>query len=173
MNRIKLFPIGLFTLLLVSLAGAQVTPGVPNFSAYSTHEIDTINLMDNNIITQLPGWKKGGAIPLSFTTFPNNFYMSVTSVNNTWAPPQALALMSSIGPRIYGFVYNPNSTVNTSGVPCNVGFTTEYTSWIIKGPDGTVHALPSSFWIDSSGCFRSSATGTTIDGSGLTLTGEQ
>src|SRR5713226_1554178 len=63
-------------LCFVRFAEGQVDPGVPPFSAYDSHEGDTINLMNNNIVLNIPVMSKSGAFALHFSLIGDSF-MSV------------------------------------------------------------------------------------------------
>jgi hypothetical protein len=65
-------------LCLAGRADAQVQPGLPNFSAYDAHEVDTVNLMSNDTMITVPIMSKNGAAPFSANYFQSN-YAYVTS----------------------------------------------------------------------------------------------
>ena len=51
---------------LAKTATAQVAPGAPNFSAYDPHEVDTVNLMSNNILLDIPIRAKSGSMGIGY-----------------------------------------------------------------------------------------------------------
>lgn len=67
---------------LTTITGAQVTPGMPAFSAYDSHEVDTINLQNLNIVLTVPVVSKPGAFPFSYSLI-GNYYMYTSG--SDWA----------------------------------------------------------------------------------------
>jgi hypothetical protein len=79
----------LFALLFLSgVAMGQVSPGTPSFSAYDAHEVDTVNLLNNNVTLNVPVMSKSGAFPFRFG-LAGNYY--IANVGGTWRPSAALA----------------------------------------------------------------------------------
>jgi hypothetical protein len=149
------------------LAEGQVIPGTPSFSAYDSHEVDTVNLMSNNILLNVPVMSKSGAFPLQYS-ITNNFYM----YNNygTWSPTGYFW-----SDNIYGFGWSGGilftNYSSTPGVLCPDGhtYTTKRTNWYTQSADGTYHYLDTAYYIDDAGCYNRSFTAAALDDSGLTL----
>lgn len=172
-NSLRLLLCLLTSLLsFAGLAGGQVAPGTPSFSAYDTHEIDTINLQNLNIVLNIPVMSKSGAFPLTYGLVGNS-YMSLVDDDDYWQP----WMMNT---QFYG---SANGVINsqpagefkasyseTSNVTCpGGGQTTRYLAWVLTTADGTVHRLPSNDQTDSAGCFNASFTAQVIDGTGYTV----
>jgi RHS repeat-associated protein len=159
--------------LLISTLTAQVAPGVPNFSTFDSHEVDTVNLLNNNISIDVPIRTKAGSIPFTLHATGNYFMLNTNAV---WQAGSTL-LNSELTPSV-GFISNGALYTNTpvSGVNCpGSGTTTEYIHWAILGPEGTYHNLPSTDFADKTStgtsCILGSGfTDVTIDNSGLTAT---
>src|SRR5271166_5971828 len=62
----------LATLLSVAgLALGQPNLGMPSFSAFDAHEVDTVNLQNLNVTLNTPVYSKAGAIPFNYGMFGN------------------------------------------------------------------------------------------------------
>jgi RHS repeat-associated protein len=154
----------------VGFSGAQVSPGVPSFSAFDSHEIDAVNLMSNNILLNVPVMSKSGAFPLRYS-LAANFYMFNNS--GTWAINGVSG--SPFSQSIYGFgggglILFDNYSI-TFGVLCPDGhtLTNKLTNWYVQTADGTFHYLPPTDYIDDGGCLNRSFTDSAADNSGITL----
>src|SRR5262249_25409744 len=155
--------------LALSLKGlGQVAPGLPSFSSFDQHEVDTVDLLNNNVILHVPIMSKPGTIPFQFSMDDNS---QVYSTNAIWN--SSVAASPVIG--------SANSLLAPNGVTSNVpvsalcpggGSTTKYTNWSIIEANGTTHLLPPNLYSDrtSSGtsCLSGSGfTAQTIDASGI------
>ena len=156
-------------------ADGQGNPGTPSFSAYDSHEADTINLQNLNIMLNVPVYSKSGAFPLSFTLQANSYVYQKTFLDETtsWEPGLSTPLRGSQS-GLLGFSLVFSSSTKTTNVLCPDGVTrtTTYTNWIVTFADGTKHPLPVADETDGANCFNPSGTFTdqTIDGSGYTVT---
>lgn len=162
---------------LVSLATAQVNAGLPSFSAYDKHEIDTINLQNLNVVINSPVMSKSGAIPFNYSLW-DQFYVTVLSGS-------FLPIAGGFGGGVDGYLgdagngYAAAQSQTTVLCPDGVHNTSVYSKWFIKFSDGTTHALPPSdetdLRTDGSGlsCYSESFTDQTIDSSGYTLSVSQ
>jgi hypothetical protein len=65
-------------LSFVGLAGAQVAPGTPSFVPQDCHEVDCVDLMNNNIPLNVPIRSKAGAIPFN-VSLNGSYYISLTA----------------------------------------------------------------------------------------------
>jgi hypothetical protein len=158
---------------LALLSTAQVNPGVPSFSAYDSHEIDTIDLLNNNIVLHLPVVSKSGAFPLDFSLVGNSFMSTnasgwIASLTYTWPIAGAAnGILSRVNNS------SAESTKTVSATCPGGGSTTKFMNWVVTFADGTVHPLPTTDYTDSYGsglsCLNASFTDTTIDNSGLTV----
>jgi hypothetical protein len=153
------------------LAGGQVSPGTPNFSAFDSHEVDTIDLLNNNIILNVPVRAKAGAIPFDLHLKANSYMSGFGS----WLPtmeytggtsPFAPAANGILGPGTLA-----GSSVSMSST-CNGAATTKYMNWYVQTAGGTIHWLPTTDYTTSTsgGNCQPTFTDATIDGSGFTLT---
>jgi len=162
---------------LVELAGGQVNPGLVNFSAFDAHEVDSVDLLNNNIYLHLPIMSKSGAMPFRFGLEANSY---IYSNNGSWA-----AAMAQPGyPSGVGFVASANGEIGqwTLAVPNVVthpfcddqgSYATEYSNWYVHTADGAQHWLPlSAYTVTETGgssCIHSFSGVTTVDGSGFTV----
>lgn len=156
--------------LAFSLTGfAQVAPGFPNFSTFDPHEIDTVDLLNNNVSLHIPIMSKPGTIPLRFSMDGNS---NVYNPNGIWNA--SLAQSEMIG-SANNFLQSGITNVPVTAQCPGGGSTIKYTNWIVIEANGTVRALPTNLYSDrtSSGtsCLSGSGfTAQTIDGSGITVT---
>ncbi len=150
-------------LCLAGLAKAQVSPGTPSWSAYDQHQVDTVNLMSNTIMLNLPVMSKSGAFPFSAGLQGNNY---AAPVGGTWNGGTGWGTMTlSFIPILEG-----NFSSFTSALcPDGVTPTYEYGGWYVLGANQTYHWLPAGDFTDTVGCWHSTLTDQTIDGSGYTL----
>lgn len=143
---------------------AQVNPGTPNFGASDSHEYDTVDLQNLNVVLTVPVMSKSGAIPFSYGLNANYYIYAVATPNaGTRLQANTSGLIGSPGIK----VSVTNAQISTK---CGNGTaTTKLTNWAVIAADGTVHALPTSDYTDSQGCFNASFVDVTTDGSGYTL----
>ena len=161
-------------LSIPELATGQVSPGVPNFSAFDGHEVDTVNLMNNNVSLAIPIVSKPGAFPVT-VSFNGNYY--VYSNNAVWQA-SATQLNTQLLSSANNFIAANGLVANTPqpNVACpGSGTTTKYINWHVIEANGTAHALPSTDFSDrtseGTSCLNGSGfTAQTIDSSGLTVT---
>jgi hypothetical protein len=164
-----------FILILFSagLARTQVAPGLPNFSAYDSHEVDTVDLMNNAVLIATPIRSKSGAFPVNFSMSGNYFVFSTNAIWQTASTQNNTELISAAN----GFMSSNGLTGNTpvTGVACpGGGTTTKYTNWYVTEANGTQHPVPGYSDRTSAGasCLTGSGfTAQAADGSGLTTTG--
>lgn len=173
MNRVLALAVSV--LLLAGVSVAQVQPGYPSFAAYDAHEIDTINLLNNNIIINAPGFSKPGVLPVGVNLF-NNYYETKGTVWNISTYDSITQLTTIAHALSYGFDQDFTTTSVQFGYshpalcPDGSTETTEYHNFFITDSYSTVHWLPASDYVDSQGCYFSTFTDQTTDGSHLTLT---
>jgi RHS repeat-associated protein len=164
----------LFFSLFARNGYSQINPGVPSFSAYDSHEVDTINLQNLDILLTTPFMSKSGAFPFRYVMAANS-YMTVNS--GTWQPGisyggllgSASGMLSSTGPTL----------TTTITCPDGVHLTNKYANWVVWSADGTSHPLPLSDYVDfpiqgngNAPCYKGSFVDQTIDGSGYTVTAD-
>ena len=162
------------TALLTKAASGQVAPGMPVYSAFDAHEVDTVDLMNNAILISTPIMSKSGAFPLNFS-MSGNYY--VFSTNAVWQTASA-QLNTELNSAANGFISSNGLTANTpiTGVTCpGGGTTTRYTNWSVIEANGTQHPLPPGDYSDRTSGGTSCLTGSgftaqTTDNSGLTVT---
>lgn len=152
-------------LMAVSAAQGQVNPGYPSWSAYDSHEIDTVNLQDLNVVLNIPVFSKSGAFPLNVNLEGSHYFVNQ---GGEWF---LLGALSAYGNSILGSgnVWASYSITSSSTCPGGGG-TTLYQAWYIQTGDGAFHSLPTSDYTDSAGCLKASFTDAVIDGTGYTLT---
>jgi len=160
--------------LLSTLAYGQVSGGTPAFSAYDSHEVDTINLLNNNIILNVPVRSKAGVIPFSYALSGNYAMSAVPSGHSTvWLPTGPPLAPKGIESSFVGSA----SPTTTSNATCpNGNATIKYTNWFVAWPNGTSSPLPTAAYTDiktdgsGASCLTGSGfTAQTIDGTGLTV----
>jgi hypothetical protein len=61
-------------LSFAGLAGGQVNPGTPSFSAYDSHQYDVLNLQNLNVALNVPVMSKSGAFPFH-ASLAQNYYI--------------------------------------------------------------------------------------------------
>ena len=157
-------------LCVAGLAGGQVNPGTPSWSAYDSHQVDTINLQNLNIVMNVPIMSKAGAIPFSENLAGGDSYVYAAAGNmypGIMAQPLAGTVNGVLG--WTGTFAAPALTLNAVLCPNGTTYTTEYVNWYIQFADGTQHWLPGGDYTDSAGCWKASFTDQVIDGTGYTL----
>ena len=140
------------------------------FTAYDSHEADTINLQNLNIILNVPIFNKSGAFPFTYGLQMDSYVHCTGTFSLCGGTAWSLGFTSLVGttngvlPGAFAF-----ANTHTTNVPCPDGrtITDTYSKWVIKTPDGSGHALPATMTIDTKGCFGTSVTGQAIDGSGF------
>jgi RHS repeat-associated protein len=167
-------------ILVLSLSDSlysQVTPGFPPFAAYDAHEVDTVDLMNNNVILSVPVMSKPGAIDFGLAA---NSYMSAVG---TWSPSMAVAVNAYTGapftPGAYGLLgrggpLSVGWTTSQPGPDCSDGSQTTWLSgFSFATTDGTKHPISPTIRLQTADsdslCHNQTLTATAIDGSGLTI----
>jgi len=79
---------------LITQSPAQSSLGLPNFSAVDSHEVDTVNLLNNNILLTVPVMSKAGAFPLNFQLTANS---DVFNSAGTWQPSMSFGVSTTTG----------------------------------------------------------------------------
>ena len=163
---------------ITAVASAQVAPGMPNFSAFDSHEVDTVNLMNNNIVLLVPVMSKSGAMGFNYA-LTGGSYESVVSPSPKWQASMASLSLggplrgSASGVVAGGITSYATPLVSQSATCPGGGSTTKFMNWVVVFVDGTVHPLPPTDYIDTYGanlsCLNASFTDTTTDGSGYTV----
>jgi RHS repeat-associated protein len=180
LRRRSLFLTSTMLLCVAGLAAGQVTPGTPSFTAYDSHEVDTVNLMNNNILLTVPVMSKAGAFGFNHSLSTSS-YMFVQGSPSTWSANMGIPPLGTSGSPFYGSV---NGLIGPGGSIWSVFYTTltettcngsaQYVTsgYYTYSSNGTRHYFPASDTTKSgtgSGC-TTGFTDTTIDGSGITAT---
>jgi RHS repeat-associated protein len=152
----------------VALAGGQVNSGIPSFSAYDRHEVDTINLQNLNVLLTVPVMSKSGALPFNYVLRGDSF-MAVTNGASgpTWGPAPPVLTGSVNG--FLGLVWEARYSVQTSATCPGGGDTIKYSNWYVLTTDWTYHWLPVTDYTDSAECLNASFTDQVTDGTGFTV----
>jgi hypothetical protein len=154
---------------------SQVSPGTPLFVAYDSHQYDTINLQNLNIILNVPVISKSGAFPFTYSLQGDSY------IAGSWQPG---ILKTPIGGLVNGVLTSKNGRGTNSLIraiptnqltkPCPPPFTNDETTvlsaFVLQFPDGTTHKLPYTDSLDTFGCINTTFTDQVIDGSGYTAT---
>jgi RHS repeat-associated protein len=150
------------------LAGAQVAPGTPSFVPEDCHEVDCVDLMNNNVSLNVPIRSKAGAIPFN-VSLNGSYYIS--NSGGTWQPSELQAAQFAPltqASSYLGIESSGSSNGGTATCP-NGDHTTEFSGfYIVAG--GTYHYLPPADFTDTTGCYHTSITDATTDGSGYIAT---
>lgn len=87
----ELFMLFAFTAFLcfAALAPGQVNPGTPSFSAYDSHQYDTINLQNLNVSLNVPVMSKSGGFAFSAALAGGDSYINF---NGTTLQPGIVAV---------------------------------------------------------------------------------
>ena len=160
-------------LCFAGLAGGQVNPGTPSFSAYDSQQYDTVNLQNLSVSLNIPVMSKNGAFPFSASLIGGDSYVSY---NGTTLQPGILTV--PLSPAINGVLspygYAIALPATTTSVSCpsgdGSGTATKYSGWYLLFPDGTVHSLPVTDVAYGGASCTSTLTDQTTDGTGWTLT---
>ena len=167
--------------LLLFLAASQTcfaqgngeTPGVLPFSSIASADYDTVNLHDLSILVRIPLRHKSGPIPFKFDIIGNSSLSpsrATTDVNGNeavwWNANNAFGGTPSVISGLRPFAY-----AEAHQASCPQGGTTNvYADFIFTDSLGTPHLFdPVNGFVDLVGCYRSTATATSYDGSGYTL----
>jgi RHS repeat-associated protein len=160
----------------VSSTAGQVAPGYPSFSAYDSHEVDTVNLANLNVVLNMPVMAKAGAFPFRFSLTGGDSYVYPGSSS---LEPGVLAVpLVGSANGILGIEGNGLESQQIANFTCanGTGVSEKWSNWVLVFADGTIHPLPASDFVISSdllgfpGNCPTSFTDTTIDGSGYTVT---
>lgn len=172
--QLRLFAALAAIICLLGFARAQVSPGMPSFSAYDSHTIDTVNLQNLNVALNIPVMSKSGALPFNATLTGGNsyFYYNGTNVQpGVLAVPLTPSINGVLSPFGYAFVLPATTTANAT---CPHGYGTgtanEYSDWYLQFPDGTVHNLPITDSAYGGTSCSSSFTDQVLDGTGWMVT---
>jgi hypothetical protein len=151
MKRTLLCLVAVFSLGL-SLAGQQmVEQGMPSFGAVDSHEYDSVDLMSNDVMLDVPIMKKDGFLPVRATWHGNFFFTIYTgggcTVTPCWQPsvtdhsqllgpnqPQTFGVTSFSGP------YATFGSFVISGI-CSGLNQTKFSGWFVQTADGAQHPL--------------------------------
>jgi RHS repeat-associated protein len=164
----------LFSLLLclsfAPIARAQVQPGVPSFVPQDCHEFDCVNLLNNNVMLNVPIREKSGMFAMN-TAFTLNSYIYSLGTHPLWTP--STIEYSSFVFRLNGVVGGSTGYLNSAAATCPTGgaATTKYWNFFVVTGDGSEHILPSTDVTYASPCNNNSPlTDVTTDNSGYVLT---
>ncbi len=164
-------------LLYAGLASnAQVTPGTPSFVPQDCHEFDCIDLLNNNVMLNVPIRNKSGLFPMN-AGLTMNSYMEFTGLSPfAWWP----GTTGPLGYRINGVIAGAYTVsgdqtgyLNSAPATCPTGgaSTTKFWNFYFLTADGTSHILPSTDVTYESPCNNNSPlTDSVIDGTGYVLT---
>jgi RHS repeat-associated protein len=154
-----------------ALALGQNNPGTPSFSAYDSHQYDTVNLQNLNVSLTIPVMSKPGAFPFRFTWRGVPSYVWISG--STIYPGEMTQYLNgdinnSIG-QYFTFASYTLSVPSTCPTGYGSGYANKLTGWYIKLSDGTLHSLPVSDVSYLGASCSSGFTDTVIDGTGYTL----
>lgn len=145
----RIFPVCALAALLsvAGLAGGQVNPGTPPFSAYDVNSPDIINLQNLNIILTAPVHSKAGAIRLNWGLTGDSYMYQTTNGSLVWMP--SMVQYGVVGTLNGSGWATANYTASYSiNCPDGVTQSTKYYDWVITTSDFTQHAFPASDWTD-------------------------
>ena len=163
----------ILALFATGLAGAQVNPGTPSFSAYDSHQYDTVNLQNLSVSLNIPVMSKNGAFPFNAALTGGDSYISFkggTLQPGILATPLTPSINGVLSPFGYAQVLPAATTTVTCPSGDGDGSAYEYKSWYLQFPDGTVHSLPATDIVYGGASCSTTLTDQVIDGSGWTLT---
>jgi len=148
-------------------------PECCRFSSIASADYDTVNLHDLSILVRIPLRHKSGPIPFKFDIIGNSSLSpsrATTDVNGNeavwWNANNAFGGTPSVISGLRPFAY-----AEAHQASCPQGGTTNvYADFIFTDSLGTPHLFdPVNGFVDLVGCYRSTATATSYDGSGYTL----
>jgi hypothetical protein len=145
--------------------------GHPNWTAYDSHAIDTINLSNLNVVINIPIMAKSGLFPIS-ATLPTNssVYIDGTAFAST-GPEPAYVINGAFSPVGRTPALGAGSSTL---VTCSSGSGTTYklSNYSVYLPDGTTHPIPTTDYTDNNNCLTGSGftNAITTDGSGYIVT---
>lgn len=165
--------------LLLSSALLHGQAGRPAFVPLDDHGYDSINLQQLNVEIHAPLFQKAGANPLSITFSANSYCTGATGIWQCGVQSPSVTNFGAISANNF-----MGGNTNTGGATAYPLVTTtvgcpdktseyNYSHWVVREANGTLHPLPPSDSISAGGdshCFHTHFTDTTIDGSGLTIT---
>jgi hypothetical protein len=169
-------PFALAALLLIcGTVAAQVNPGHPNWSAYDSHEVDTINLQNLNVALHVPVMSKNGAIPFTFSVIGGNSFVNLQE--GTELEPGFLAVpLTGAANGILGGQQTLVEALYNAPFTCanGTGTAQKFSQFVLHFADGTQHPFPVTDSVVTStdgypGDCPTSFSDTTIDGSGYTV----
>lgn len=160
-----------FVFALCCATTAQVAPGRPGFVPTDSHEIDTVDLLNNAVLLTVPVRPKAGIVPFQANLTANSY---VQAPEGGWSMPP----MANVPDELPAFTISVNGTVgywttigwtSSSASTCNGSATTKYSNWVITTADGTQHWLPPSDYTTSTsgGTCIPTLTDEATDGSGF------
>jgi hypothetical protein len=170
----------IFAVFAIS-AKAQVGPGVesgaPAYGRFSGSDFDQVNLLNGNLHLDIPV----STVKERGRTFSVHFYFDPLSWNLTYHKE---ALINGVNPSWWGVTINNGGSLYLSSplywnvvgpiqpatLTCT-GTQQQYsvnTGFALVGPDNTEHPLPLRQEIGPNGCYGSTLSGPTIDGTGMT-----
>ena len=171
----RFFGIFLSSLILPLCVTAQVATGMPAYSAFDKHEFDSVDLLNNNVLLNVPVFAKSGVFPINYSIFGNYGYTSQGSTD--WIPliTGGYTGFQGVANGFIALYSGPNAlSWTTVNCPGN-GVTTKYSDYIVVTDGGTTHPLPSTVYADRTSAGTSCLSGSgftakTTDNSGFTLT---
>ena len=169
---IRISFVGILAVWLIGAVSGQVVPGTPSFSSYDTHEVDSVNLMSNNILLSFPIRSKSGATAFSLGATADS-YVYVNSGYSKWLTNMqggsiGAGFNASANDVVYSYeVGYATATLTT----CNGDPVNKMSNWYIITGNNTYHWLPATdFTLNGSGAgCVTSITDQTVDGSGITI----
>ena len=154
---------------------AQVQSGTPNWMAYESHAVDTINLANLNVNLNVPVMSKSGAFPFQLAWIGGDSYVYYSSYTNSLLPGYLQApLTDTVNGFGKGSITATFATTYSGTCPSGYGTGSEtfLDNWAIMAADGTRHAVSPAIgvsWSATTTCAAGGFTLQTIDGSGYTL----
>jgi hypothetical protein len=148
------------TLLVSAFVFAQdpdPASGILPFSTQAAGTYDSVDLATGNINVNIPVRSKAGTTPFVFSLVGNSHaYIDGTA----WAVSSRIGgtpFSGDLGDYVYATLSLP--------VQCGTKKESYWTLWSIVDATGAAHKLPNNTRLDYDGCYASSVTVTTTDGS--------
>jgi hypothetical protein len=144
--------------------------GRPNWTAYDSHAIDTINLSNLNVVINIPIMAKSGLFPISAALQKNSsVYVDGTAFASSG--PEPLYVINGV----FSVGQRPALSAGVSTlVTCSSGSGTTYklSNYSVTLPDGTIHPIATTDYTDSNDCLTGSGftNAITTDSSGYIVT---